>query len=234
VASFGVYYLNDYFSRPLFIRYKEFGIDLPRGYNIHGIDVSRWQKHIEWSEVKDMYVDDVQIKFAIIKATEGTDLTDERFFKNMEDAKNAGLHRGAYHFFNPARSGRLQADHYLARVHLKEGDIPPVLDVEVENGATAEQIRTRVKEWLDIVEKKYKVKPIIYSNIHFYNRYLSGEFDDYPLWIAHYLQKERPRIQRSWIIWQHSDGGHVNGIEPVVDFNVFNGDSAAFRQMLLK
>jgi lysozyme len=63
---------------------------------------------------------------------------------------------------------------------------------------------------------------------------MSGEFDDYPLWAAHYLEKDRPRIRRRWIFWQHSEKGRVNGIGMPVDFNVFNGDSADFENLLIK
>ncbi|HVK96683.1 MAG TPA: GH25 family lysozyme, partial [Flavisolibacter sp.] len=67
----------------------------------------------------------------------------------------------------------------------------------------------------------------------FYERHLQGEFDHYPLWIAHYLQPERPRIKRNWSFWQHSDKGRVNGINANVDFNVFNGDSSKFKALLV-
>jgi lysozyme len=54
------------------------------------------------------------------------------------------------------------------------------------------------------------------------------------LWAAHYLEKDRPRIRRRWIFWQHSEKGRVNGIGMPVDFNVFNGDSADFENLLIK
>ena len=84
------------------------------------------------------------------------------------------------------------------------------------------------------MERKYKVRPIIYTNVDFYKNYLAGKFDDYPLWVAHYLVKDKPRIKREWNFWQHSELGHVNGVNAFVDFNVFNGDSAAFAAMLIK
>ncbi|MBS1733202.1 MAG: glycoside hydrolase family 25 protein, partial [Bacteroidetes bacterium] len=67
-----------------------------------------------------------------------------------------------------------------------------------------------------------------------YKTFLAGRFDEYPLWVAHYLVKDKPRVQRSWSFWQHNESGHVDGIDSFVDFNVFNGDSAAFRNMLIK
>jgi lysozyme len=75
---------------------------------------------------------------------------------------------------------------------------------------------------------------VIYTNVDFYNRYLGEAFDDYPLWVAHYYQRREPRIKRGWVFWQHSDEGRVNGIRSPVDFNVFNGDSTAFRALLLR
>jgi lysozyme len=51
--------------------------------------------------------------------------------------------------------------------------------------------------------------------------------------VAHYLQPHQPRIARDWVFWQHSESGTVNGIFGKVDFNVFNGDSVAFRSLLV-
>ena len=103
-----------------------------------------------------------------------------------------------------------------------------------DNGVAKILIQQRVKEWLQLVEKEYNVQPIIYTNVDFYNRFLSPQFDGYPLWIAHYFANGKPRIGRKWSFWQHSETGHVNGIDAFVDFNVFNGDSSAFKKLLLK
>ncbi|MCY7292282.1 MAG: glycoside hydrolase family 25 protein [Ferruginibacter sp.] len=236
LSSFSIiaYYIKARFFSPAFVLYKEFGIYIPVNYSIHGIDVSRYQQTISWKDVKQMKVDDVAIGFAFIKATEGIDNVDPQYRNNMANAKEAGMPRGAYHFFIGSKSGKLQAAHFVETVYLKKGDLPPVLDVEQANGASVFDVQQRVADWLLLAEKRYKVKPIIYSNIDFYNTYLAGRFDDYPLWIAHYLEKNKPRIQRSWLFWQHNETGHVNGIRTNADFNVFNGDSTAFKNILLK
>ena len=142
--------------------------------------------------------------------------------------------RGAYHFFIPGKSGRAQAVNFIETVQLQKGDLPPVLDIEQVNGASVTDLQQRVSDWLVLVEKKYKVKPIIYTNADFYKTFLAGRFDDYPLWVAHYLVKDKPRISREWSFWQHNEKGRVNGIGSFVDFNVFNGDSAAFQQLLIR
>ncbi len=234
VITSAVYYINDYLNRPKFIRYAAFGIDLPVNYAIHGIDVSRYQHNIDWDAVRAMQDQEVKIGFAFIKATEGLGRVDNGFRKNWFNAKKAMVPRGAYHFFISSKSGKAQAENFIETVNLVKGDLPPVLDIESTNGASVVDIQQRAKDWLLMIEKHYKVKPIIYTNINFYNNFLDGKFDDYPLWVAHYYVKDKPRIDRSWIIWQHNEKGRVNGIDAFVDFNVFNGDSATFRKILLK
>lgn len=216
-----------------FVRYSAFGIDIPVNYEIHGIDVSHHQDVIDWSEVKSMNIEDMRLGFAFIKATEGLINVDRMFKRNWYKAGEEGMTRGAYHFFLATKSGKKQADNFISQVTLEPGDLPPVLDVEQLYGVKPKDLKARVKEWLTTIETYYKVKPIIYTNVDFYNHYLGEEFDEYPLWVAHYLQPEKPRINRVWTFWQHSETGRVNGIINKVDFNVFNGDSLAFRQLLL-
>ncbi len=56
--------------RAHFVRYPEFGIDIPVNYTIHGIDVSKYQDIIDWPSVKDMKVGNVRMSFVFVKATE--------------------------------------------------------------------------------------------------------------------------------------------------------------------
>ena len=234
VIALAVYYINDYLTRPKFIRYAAFGIDLPINYPIHGIDVSRYQHNIDWKAVQAMQDQEVKIGFAFIKATEGLGRVDNGFRRNWFNAKKALMPRGAYHFFISSKSGKAQAENFIETVNLTKGDLPPVLDIESANGASVTDIQQRAIDWLLMIENHYKVKPIIYTNIDFYENFLDGKFDDYPLWIAHYYEKKKPRITRKWILWQHNEKGRVNGIDAFVDFNVFNGDSTAFKNLLIK
>ena len=220
--------------RAKYIKYSAFGIDIPSNYSIHGIDVSRYQQVIDWDNVKQMQVENVKIDFAFIKATEGVNNVDPYFHRNWKKAKDAAMARGAYHFFIATRSGKTQAENFIRKVQLEAGDLPPVLDVEERYGVPPQKLRQRVLDFLATVEEYYKVKPILYTNVDFYQYYLKDEFDGYPLWVAHYLQKDRPRIYRDWAFWQHNESGRVNGIAAFVDFNVFNGDSTAFSNLLVK
>jgi lysozyme len=233
-AALAIYLLTTYLNQPKFVRYHAFGIPMPVNYGIHGIDVSKHQSAIDWEAVSAMQDKDVKIGFTFIKATEGISNVDIAYRRNWLKAKEANITRGAYHFFISSKSGKAQAENFMQTVTLEKDDMPPVLDIETTNGASVQDIQQRAKDWLVMVEKKYKVKPVIYTNVDFYDNFLAGKFDEYPLWVAHYLVKDKPRIKRNWLFWQHNEGGHVNGIDAYVDFDVFNGDSADFRKMLVK
>lgn len=216
-----------------FATYPGFEIDLPLGYDIHGIDVSKHNGYIYWPAIKAMQVKDVKIGFAFMKATEGTSLVDAQFKRNWKNAKDSRLPRGAYHFFLSYKSGDEQAKNFLKTVELEKGDLPPVLDVEKLYGS-ADNLRTQMKAWLKSVQQNCHAKPIIYTNVDFYKNYLEGYFDDYPLWVAHYFANGKPATGADWIFWQHSESGKVNGINAAVDFNVFKGDSSDFKKLLMK
>ena len=66
---------------------KNFGIPIPVKYKIHGIDVSKYQGRINWSEVKKMKVDSIKIDFVFIKATEGKTIIDRFFEINWNNAR---------------------------------------------------------------------------------------------------------------------------------------------------
>ena len=232
VAYWGYNWWN--YRRAKFTHYAEFGISIPENFLIHGIDVSRYQQTIASEEVEAMQVQKIKIGFAFIKATEGIGNTDEQFSRNWKKCKQAGIPRGAYHFFLATKDGKEQAENFIKNVELSKGDLPPVVDIEQNYGVNAFILKKELQEWLDVTENYYKVKPIIYTNVDFYNKYLNKDFDGYPLWAAHYFQYDAPRINRGWAFWQHGEGGRVNGILTKVDFNVFNGDSTEFRQLLIE
>jgi len=234
VIAFSIYYLNRFLNRPKFVRYPAFEIELPVNYTLHGIDVSRYQNNIDWVAVEAMQDQQVKIGFAFIKATEGLGRVDNNFRRNWFNAGKTKIRRGAYHFFISSKSGKAQAENFIETVNLIPDDLPPVLDIETANGASIENIQQRAKDWLVMVEQHYKAKPIIYTNIDFYMNFLAGKFEDYPLWVAHYYVKDKPRINRKWIFWQHNEKGRVNGVDAFVDFNVFNGDSITFNKLLIK
>ena len=195
----------------------------PEGYEVRGIDISHYQDRINWEKLRNANIGDAPVSFVFIKATEGEKLFDDNFNKNFANAKRNDLVRGAYHFFVPGVGPKKQAEFFLRIVQLEPGDLPPVLDIEKKGNLTSEQLRRDVKIWLDLVEKEYGVKPILYTGYKFKVDYLNTpEFDAYPYWIAHYYV-DKLAYKGKWTFWQHTDCGKVSGIKGFVDCNIFNG-----------
>jgi lysozyme len=201
---------------------------------VPGIDVSYWDAGIDWPKVRA-----AGQRFVIAKATEGITYKDPTFDDNWFGAKSAGLLRGAYHFFRCNVDAKKQADYFIDYVKsVKDnGEFPPVLDLETNDGMTKEKIVPAVKIWLDRVESAFGKKPIIYSGQYFLQDYLIQPgggpppwAKDYPLWLAQYpnqyVDGMKPALPRGWFnyaIWQYSDKGAVNGINAAVDMDIFNG-----------
>lgn len=181
-----------------------------------------------------MKEDEVKISFAFIKATEGLLLVDPYFQRNWREAPKAGMICGAYHFFRPRKDGKAQAKFFLQVVNIEKGDLPPVVDIESLDGVSPAKMRLELSDFINYVEMKTKVKPIIYTGLKFYRDYLAGEFENYHLWIANYHQAQLRMDKSLWKFWQHSDRAKINGIGHVVDFNAFNGDSTELVKMLVK
>ncbi|MEK7256826.1 MAG: GH25 family lysozyme, partial [Bacteroidota bacterium] len=186
-----------------------------------GIDVSHHQHRIEWEAVAAQ-----NIHFAFAKASEGVTLRDSFFLRNWLEMRRTGIKRGAYHFFRPSYSAGVQAQNFLLCFDIENGDLPPVLDVEVTDGVSPEDLRTGISTWLRMVETVCQIKPILYTNQKFFNEYLAGHFENYPVWIARYHPWRKPVLETSqaWNFWQYGNRGRLDGIGGDVDFNVFNGN----------
>ena len=198
--------------------------EYPEGYEIHGIDISHYQGKIDWEQLTNAMIKGCPVRFVIIKSTEGSSRLDENFRENFNQARDFGFIRGVYHFWSNKSTAREQAYYFLDQVHLTDGDLPPVLDIEHKPAdKSVEDFQRDVLTWLHIVEDKYHVKPIIYTYYKFKEQYLSAPvFEDYPYWIAHYYV-DKVEYKGPWKFWQHTDAGRLPGIRGYVDFNIYNG-----------
>lgn len=223
IAYIGLFYY--FFVGPYSFRWKAIYGEptYPEGYNVRGIDISHYQTNIKWEKLRNASINNDPVRFVIIKATEGQDLYDDDFNDNFFQAKENDFIRGAYHFFVPGVDPVKQANFYLHQVHLVPGDLPPVLDIEKDGKLPKKMLQKDVKKWLDIVEEKYGVKPILYTSYKFKNDFLDDPvFNEYPYWIAHYYINKLA-YKGDWVMWQHTDCGKVEGIKGFVDCNIFNG-----------
>ena len=206
----------------------------PEGYEIHGIDISHYQGKIDWEQLKNAMIKGCPVRFVIIKSTEGSSRLDENFRENFNQARDFGFIRGVYHFWSNKSTAREQAYYFLDQVHLTDGDLPPVLDIEHKPAdKSVEDFQRDVLTWLHIVEDKYHVKPIIYTYYKFKEQYLSAPvFEDYPYWIAHYYV-DKVQYKGKWKFWQHTDVGKLPGIKGYVDFNIYNGSYYELKQLCI-
>ncbi|MCQ2545957.1 MAG: glycoside hydrolase family 25 [Clostridia bacterium] len=220
-------------GRYAFFFVTEAGYDPDNPYPVKGIDVSLYQKDINWEGLKD---DD--IAFAFIKATEGSNYVDENFRENWEGARKAGVPAGAYHFMSFETDAEDQAENFINTVPKKHGSLPPVVDVEfygdyADDPPDRSQVCDRLDIILEMLEKRYHRKPIIYTNNHCYNLYLHNGYDDYPIWISDPSIPDSLPDGREWTFCQYTFKGlseNVAGGEKYVDFNVFNGSKWDFRK----
>lgn len=208
--------------------------EYPEGYEIHGIDISHYQGKIDWEQLKNAMIKGCPVRFVIIKSTEGSSQLDENFRENFNQVRDFGFIRGVYHFWSNKSTAREQAYYFLDQVHLTDGDLPPVLDIEHKPAdKSVEDFQRDVLTWLHIIEDKYHAKPIIYTYYKFKEQYLSAPvFDDYPYWIAHYYV-DKVQYKGKWKFWQHTDVGKLPGIKGYVDFNIYNGSYYELKQLCI-
>ncbi len=186
-------------------------------YPTQGIDVSNHQGSIDWLKLPTQGVD-----FAYIKATEGGDFVDKSFAKNWDAAKNAGVKRGAYHFFTLCKSGHEQAANFIRTVPEDPNALPPVVDLEyLGNCAQRVSLNAFHKQLGDYIAdiETHTGKSIVL--------YLTQEFDDdyqvtarveRKLWLRSIIS-EPNYGKRPWHIWQMSSFRKLDGIKGRVDWN---------------
>lgn len=200
-----------------------------------GIDMSHYQRKedIAWDSLS-IANRAIPIDFVILRATMGNRSADKHFDEFWQLAKQHNLIRGAYHFYRADEDPVRQANNFLENVKLEAGDLPPVLDIEkIPKRKSNEKLVEDLKIWCRIMEDAYGEKPIIYTYYHYYNDFLKGEFDDYPLWLANYNDVLVPSPDDSWQIWQFTEKGIVHGINTKVDVNVYNGSLWSLRRLTL-
>jgi lysozyme len=105
------------------------------------------------------------------------------------------------------------------------GELPPVIDVEVDGGKSPAEIASRVRAWIERVRGKLHVEPIVYTGPEFWRDRVGGADVGQPLWLAHYTRDcpTVPAPWTRWTYWQHTDSGRVPGIVGPVDLDVFAG-----------
>ncbi len=201
-------------------------------FNPVGIDVSEYQGTIVWDSVR-VIENRFPIRFVFVRATVGMDRPDKKFAENWHALHTKSFVRGAYHYYRPNENSTQQAELFIKNVVLKKGDLPPVLDIEqLPTKQSLKQLKVGLKNWLQLVEAHYGIKPVVYSGANFYTQFLKEDFQGYTFWIANYNFFVE-NMQSDWRFWQFTEKASILGIEGSVDVNIFNGTEAELQSLTL-
>lgn len=225
----------------------------PPGYLL-GIDTSRAQG----PTLDGRALCAAGVRFAIVKATDGhRDPGHERTWDaHAEAILGAGIMLGAYGVLEPYPSteAAAQAGHFCDVVQGTSTQLV-ALDFELGKGRPASDLLRAARTWLDTVEARLGLRPLVYTGGWFWNGLVrmagTGSADDvkaitvHPLWLADYLDghhvidpmSERPRVPAGWPmadIWQTGPhGATLPGTNIAVDVNWFEGSAEELRALAL-
>lgn len=200
---------------------------------IFGIDVSQYQGTIDWDNVEAIE-EQFELKFVVVRATAGSNKVDLKFKKNWKNLTESMYIQGAYHYYRPDENSTDQANNFIKNVKLRKGHLPPILDIEkMPKGQSMEKLKEGLQNWLSIVEKHYRVKPIIYTGEKYYEDFLQQDFPSYQFWIANY-NPWKEKIEADYLMWQFTEKAKLHGINELVDVNVFNGSVDDLKKVCIK
>lgn len=185
-----------------------------------GIDVSAWQKEIDWEKVKAS-----GIQFAIIRCGFGGDLKsqDDKYFeRNITECERIGMPYGVYlySYADSVEKAKSEAEHTLRLIEGRHLSYPVYYDLEdadTTGKCSKSLILEMAKAYVGILEAKgYCVG--IYANKYWNTTYLTDDwYNTKPRWIAQY--NTECTYSGEYGIWQYSSSGKVDGIVGNADMN---------------
>lgn len=194
-------------------------------FEVYGLDLSAHNGDVNFAKVKDE-----GYTFVILKASEGSTFKDGRFEENYTEAVENRLYVGAYHFFRFDVDGIVQAHNFMEALDGKDLSLPVAIDLE-EYGNPREIDDVVVRRLHDMIDEltvnEYPV--MIYTNKDGYERFVRGNFDDYPLWLCSFV---RPPADMEWTLWQYSHWGESEATDGDVDLNIFFGNASQWEQWI--
>ncbi len=214
--------------------------DVFDGMNIYnGIDVSYYNKTIDWEEVKESGVD-----FAIIRAgyrgygAAGTLCTDVKFVENIEGALDAGIQVGVYYFTEAINKQEAieEAEYCLDKIKDYDVTLPIVIDYEFptdSSGPIGRMYKANLSKsaatnnciaFCETI-KDAGYEPMIYANKSDLATLINGTklSQSYKIWLANYTTKTT--YSNPYEYWQYTSSGSVDGITGKVDCNFWYTDT---------
>ena len=129
--------------------------------HVHGIDLSHYQGDVFWEAVGA----NSKMAYVYLKATEGSTHIDKTYERNIELAHKNGLKVGSYHFFRPKTELEKQLQNFMSQCRPGDQDLIPMIDIESTGGLKTEEFCDSLFKFLDMVEKAYRQKPLLYTYV---------------------------------------------------------------------
>lgn len=191
-----------------------------------GIDVSKWQKEIDWDKVKNEGVDFAIIRCGYRGSVTGSLVEDPYFEQNIKGAQAAGIKVGVYFFTQAVNEVEAveEASMVISLVRDYELQYPVFIDTEGAGGnGRADSLnveeRTAVCEAFCTTVKNAGLEAGVYASRNWYNNKLTtSTLESYAIWLAEY--RSVPLYQGYYQMWQYTSKGKINGINGNVDLNV--------------
>jgi len=192
-----------------------------------GIDVSKFQGKIDWSEVAKDGVEFAFVRVANRGYGTGKLVEDDTFETNIKGATAAGIHAGAYIYSQAVTEDEIkeEAELVIKKLEALAVKCPIVFDVEKTADASGRMNQLSVEERTNLTKRFCQIveeagyKPIIYHNVEMGALMIDvSELEEYDKWLAYY--NDDMYYPYEYKIWQYSDKGKVNGIKGNVDMNI--------------
>lgn len=193
-----------------------------------GIDVSKYQRNINWQKVKNAGINFVIIRCGYRGYGSGVLVQDPMFASHITGAKAAGLRVGIY-FFSQAITEAEAVEEASMAVKLANQygiNMPIAIDSEYANGGAgradglSKSERTKITIAFCNTVANAGYKPMVYASKNWFSEHLSvSQFpSSYRIWVAHYATT--CGYTGRYDIWQNTSKGSVDGVKGNVDMNI--------------
>ena len=189
-----------------------------------GIDISKWQKEINFKKVKEAGCDFVIIRMGV-NSNVDKDISEDTYYrKNIKNAKKAGLKVGIYIYTTATTKEKaLEHANWTNKIlNTQKLDFPVAFDFENWDSIPSYNVSmydiTNVYLTFDKQMKKFGYNTMLYSSMNYLNNVWMFN-DTYNVWLAHYT--DNTSYEGKYIMWQMSSNGKIDGIETPVDIDIY-------------
>lgn len=201
-------------------------IRLEEGASVFGIDVSKWNKTIDWKKAKEAGVEFAIIRLGYRGSSTGALVEDPYFKKNIEGALDAGVRVGVYFFTQAVTPVEAVEEASMVLTLCKDYKVsfPMYIDTEGAGGngradnLSVEDRTAVVKAFCETIENEGHTAGIYASKHWFEKRLHTEELSAYQIWLAQYSREAT--YEGEYGMWQYTSAGKIDGIDTLVDFDV--------------